>query len=299
MPSVRDHSKRRPILGFFLIVLNIPILIGAVGLQIWGRAEDEPFLPIFLGLVLAVIAVTLINMGRCFIRLRATDVLSRDNRPPVLYLRSFKADGKGQPPMPLGGGLVPMLIGDVARSSFEDRLGHILSAIGPFIAIGNPEESGPPKGAARLYLSNEEWKERITELLSRAACVVVQAGSSQGLAWELETISKKCDPTKLVIGLPAGSSEKAVDCAEFERFREITAHIFKQPLPDISKDSRFICFDDSWKPFLVYTGKKRVDMPQLGDHNPKLQLSVLEHLRRGFRRSVTLEHKEALRHKVA
>ena len=131
---------------------------------------------------------------------------------PVLYLRSFKADLRGQPAGPSGGGALPALIVQLSRKSFEDKLAAALSNIGPFIAVGSPWEQDPPSGAARLYLSNEEWKPRVEELLNAAACVVIQAGGSPGLVWELETIVHKCDPTKVVIALPSGTVESSVDC---------------------------------------------------------------------------------------
>ncbi|HEV3040935.1 MAG TPA: hypothetical protein VHA33_24420 [Candidatus Angelobacter sp.] len=278
--------------GILILVGTLILICSVLVLLIAASDSDASTSSLWIlgaAVVVFLLATYLIDLGRSLRRLRAVDVLASDRRPPVLYLRSFKADARGQPQAVPGA--LPTFLVQLSRKSFEEKLARTLDSIGPFIAIGDPKESVPPSGAARLYLSNEEWQERVTELLDRAGFIVIQAGDSEGLVWELDTILKKCDPTKLLIALPAGSSDRTIDCAEYNRFRNVTAHLFRDPLPNISKDSRFMYFDNNWRPLLLRTDKKLADMPIPQTGSPGIQQSVLACLQKRFAGKVALEGK--------
>jgi hypothetical protein len=122
----------------------------------------------------------------------AGDVVARDSRPPVLYLRSFESDR------------------DV--SAVEERLAHLLGEIGPFVALGRPGEKLPKLGAARDYVGEAEWRDWVVGMLGRAALVVMRAGRTAGLGWELAQCVRRLDPRRLVVLVP-------VDRGEYEAFR--------------------------------------------------------------------------------
>lgn len=63
-----------------------------------------------------------------------------------------------------------------------------VSAIGPWIALGNPADFVPPNGAARTYVADEEWQAQFQDLAARAACCVMVAGLSDQVRWELSTL---------------------------------------------------------------------------------------------------------------
>ena len=120
------------------------------------QVEQESFqywLLVGLAVVLAAVAALAFDVGK---RLRAPSVaelLAGDPRPPVVYLRSFAADL---------GAAVDEIVGDgrliLPAATDEEALVEVLSAIGPVIAIGRPAEKLPLRGAARLYVSDDDWQ---------------------------------------------------------------------------------------------------------------------------------------------
>lgn len=76
----------------------------------------------------------------------ATEILKRDHRRPVLYLRAFRDDlfrSTGTP------SLVGYIFWD---PTVEEKLALKMRGVGPFVAIGKPGEHLPQLGAARMYV---------------------------------------------------------------------------------------------------------------------------------------------------
>lgn len=130
----------------------------------------------------------------------AREVLRHDTRPPVLYLRSFRDDGSGL--------RMPSWVAYKSHErteSDEERMVRYLRSVGPVVAIGRPGESLPELGAARMYVSDDQWQAVVVELMSRAALVVLRLGSSPGLLWEFDTLATTVPPGKILLRL--GSAE--------------------------------------------------------------------------------------------
>jgi hypothetical protein len=106
--------------------------------------------------------------------------LSNDQRPPVLFLRSFDDDK-----------LAPNL-GDVLQPD-----GEALS--GPDIALGNPDDYLPAPGAARIYCDHDKWRDEFVALAAKAQIVIVLEGVTEGLAWELSHIRQSIAPEKTFV----------------------------------------------------------------------------------------------------
>jgi hypothetical protein len=118
----------------------------------------------------------------------AGETLSQDKRPPIVYLRSFDADDKAEPD--------------------EHVLAKILQETGPFIAIGRPGDTLPPfGGASRFYVEDENWRQVVADLLDRAALVVLRAGKTEGLSWEVSQCRARLSTGKLAILVPSDKSE--------------------------------------------------------------------------------------------
>ena len=151
-------------------------------------------------------------------RHRAPDgraVIAADTRPPVLYLRAFTADEH------------TAVVGRLGSQMFrteEQRLSWAFERVGPFVAIGRPGESPPPVGAARLYSDNAHWRDEVTQLVGRAAVVVIAAGSGAGLQWEIELVVRSHDPRRTVLLIPFGA-------AGYEDFRGRCGQLFPRSLP--------------------------------------------------------------------
>lgn len=123
----------------------------------------------------------------------AQAVMRSDRRAPILVLRSFVDDD---------------LQGREDRSwfrsadTFEEVLADRLWSFGPVIAIGQPGEPIPRAGAARDYVSHDAWQQRVHALAADAAMIVIIAGRTAGIVWELEHASRAGVLAKVVLVIP-------------------------------------------------------------------------------------------------
>jgi hypothetical protein len=62
----------------------------------------------------------------------------------------------------------------------------VTASIGPWVALGSPEDYFAPDGAARKYASDSNWMEEFHQLAGRAACFLMEAGNTDNLKWELQ-----------------------------------------------------------------------------------------------------------------
>lgn len=113
-----------------------------------------------------------------------------DNRAPVLLLRSFVDDS------------IPLFAWRSQSNTLEDLLEARLNRHGPVITLGRPGEQLPPTGAAREYILHNHWQVKITELLQQSRLVVLIAGISQGIGWELDQIVREGLLSKTIIVFP-------------------------------------------------------------------------------------------------
>jgi hypothetical protein len=204
----------------------------------------------FSGLLIAIVA------GYCLVRAKRFDVepaqvvLQRDPRPPIVYLRSFKADSS--------------VSRSVGRAGFnftteEGEIAEMLAGIGPIIAIGRPGETLSYQGAARLYVKDSDWQQEVLSLLEAAPLVIVRAGGTPGLQWEIETSVKIVKPERLVFLLPLNRKG-------YEQFRRRNAEYFPRGLPDytgwrypVTTVRAVLFFDWDWAPHLrTHTGSARL-----------------------------------------
>ena len=140
----------------------------------------------------------------------ASDVLTDDRRPPVLYLRPFRRDADVFVEVPRHGReLLLDWLRAVARRAggrfltLEEYLRpEIEATLGPFVALGNPLDFVPPEGAARDYSADDAWRDQFLRLVGRAGCVVMAVGVSDQVAWELERL-RALAPSRLFVLTPA------------------------------------------------------------------------------------------------
>jgi hypothetical protein len=109
----------------------------------------------------------------------AEDLLQDPQFRPIVYLRSFSVEKE--------------------VSAEERALFSMLRNVGPFVAIGRPSEWAPRLGAYRLYLKDSEWKAAVGALMKRSLLVVILAGTSDGLRWELEFCHETLNPNHIII----------------------------------------------------------------------------------------------------
>jgi hypothetical protein len=87
--------------------------------------------------------------------------------------------------------------------TFEEYLAEALSnSIGPFVALGSPEDYLPPEGALRAYADDTHWKEIFHRFARQSACIVAEVGASANLRWEFSQICHEGMQEKLFIFTP-------------------------------------------------------------------------------------------------
>jgi hypothetical protein len=157
-------------------------------------------------------------------------------RKPALYLRSFALEQWDRPT------IREFLFGP--RTTAEQRLSKILRAVGPMLAIGRPNEKLPPIGAARLYVSDALWRQKVADIAQVSRLVVWTTGISEGLRWELSHLLASVPIERIILWahphlLGLGRAERQV---EWKNFRESLGKLLPQPLPEKLGETRFICF---------------------------------------------------------
>lgn len=194
---------------------------------------------------LAAIFFPLFHFSKKLTARSAEETLARDPRAPVLLLRSFRYDTDRtlrQWGVRLAAGLIG---GHPQTTSPEQALVGELGVIGPVVAIGKPGERLPKLGAARLYVADDQWQDKVRELSSRAALTVLGIGESDGLFWELERIVGQADPTRVLLYEPPLAKERD---GIYARFVERANRVLPRSLPAQLGIARYIGFHADWTP---------------------------------------------------
>src|SRR4051812_19196812 len=76
------------------------------------------------------------------------------------------------------------------------------SHLGRLVALGNPTNRVLPKGAARLFFSDEEWRRAVEKLTEASCCILASSVGSKNVVWELKHIRSVGHHTKLFILTP-------------------------------------------------------------------------------------------------
>lgn len=170
--------------------------------------------------------------------LSAEEVIRNDTRPPVLYLRSFRDD--------------EMIARTITFKSVEQEMKLGLFDIGPFIAFAEPRNEPPDPGAARIYASQEHWKEKAREEMSKAQLVILRMCDSPSFWWEVQEAIERVKPERLVFLIPG----EKID-GEYERFRRQANEWLSYKLPEhkikwspFGPHGGILYFEPDWTPHL-------------------------------------------------
>ena len=208
---------------------------------------DRPFLLYGVALTAIALGIRLIVRGK---KLRTRDVedviREKENcpdneRPNFLYLRSFfldEADAQQRIPMP-GGLSAPI-------NPWESGLASAFGKVGDLVAIGRPGEKLATTGAARLYVTEDEWQDRVLELIGKSEIVVWTYGESDGLLWEISQLEKRVSPEKLILAFPFWNLKMKTRQSLWKEAKQKLETIFPKPLPNTIGKSLFIGFDKDW-----------------------------------------------------
>ncbi|MGW0890760.1 hypothetical protein [Saccharopolyspora sp. NPDC002578] len=137
----------------------------------------------------------------------------------------------------------------------EEQVARAVDRFGRMVALGDPADRMPRPGAERSYSSDESWQQEVLAALGRADLVLLTAGPGDNLAWEVDQVLHRNDPTRLVILISHRRHQ-------YEEFADTLGSRFPAGLPRLPKSKirnwifrgRFvhaaIWFDAAWNPHL-------------------------------------------------
>ena len=235
-------------LGYLFLVIGA-VLLGTAWLRVWGTDVGALAVAVAGGLAIWM-GLPMVKKGRALRSTSATEAVSKDRRPPVLFLRAFNLDDQAP---------------EVERS-----LVFALKQAGPVIAIGKPGESVALPGAHRDYVSDDDWQDKVLGMIDSCRFTVWVYGSTEGLKWEIRNLVKILPPEKIVIVLPWWDVPLNKRADLWREARTTLDEVLPMELPQECGAALFVRFDPDWTPVLVSAEKRSLAyrMATLDIHNP-------------------------------
>jgi TM2 domain-containing membrane protein YozV len=215
--SVWMHPRLRKGLWVKLAGVNFLALCAAFAVLDDSRVFGDEWRESWLVVPALALFVLMAQRGIVFLRtgwkyeiVSAEEALKRDGRPPVVFIRSFKDDHVIVAATSRANKWYGNIFLWTAAVSIEQELASIMNRVGPVVAIGRPGEPLPELGAARLYVGDDQWQNKITEMMKQSRLVVIRGGTSANLWWEIEQAARVLPLRKLVI-VVLGKGEETRD----------------------------------------------------------------------------------------
>jgi len=251
----RTRARLLKVSGVALLMIAV---LGLIALQaIWQQAPFWQSALLFALLVVVVaVGIGSYTRGKRMSAPPADALIASDPRPPVLYLRSFKDDLVTAEPQQTGLGGLLGAITSAATGTEEEQLADAMKEVGPFVAIGRPGEPLPELGAARVYVGDTEWQDRVRQLMSSAQLVVLRGGGTAGLQWEVRNVFANVSPERIVFLLPYDPEQYEVFRQRAEEYTPCRLPPYPPgKIPSAGSIRGILLFEHDWTPhFLVLTG---------------------------------------------
>jgi hypothetical protein len=251
----RIFGERKPFFPFLFVgqavVGTLPVLC-LLTLTLWISGRTELAWK-SAGLILIWLVVPL-PLGRHLIRLgrrikwepSIQERLTRDGRPPVLYVRSFVQENQffvvgrhsrygayasswhasvSEPEMNIG-------------ITLEEYLSMAINeSVGPFVALGSPEDYISPGGAARVYCRDDNWMRQFDTLARQSACIIAQFGKSNHMRWEFDHLRREGLQERLCI--ITRHTEQEMFWERLKGIPDVSWLQFSDDLAELGYDLRF------------------------------------------------------------
>lgn len=181
-------------------------------------------LAMIAALAFASVARWVRSAARARVRKSAAEARALDQRPPIVFLRSFKDDQveiaeSRWTALRFAFGLMR------GRAPLDHLLLEEFSQYGPVVAIGRPGEVVPPYGAWRNYVDNtdgEQWKLEVAELVRAASAVVMVIDDTPGVMWEIEHLAAMDHLPKTLFLAPPRIRDAALNATVWRSLSDAT-----------------------------------------------------------------------------
>jgi hypothetical protein len=202
LPRPVGYSGQRPTSHIPYSLIGVAAGTSGVVVLSWTKGS---FLGAMWGFAMIAVAGSCFNLARRKKARSGEVALSTDNRPPVLFLRSFRTDLIPAGSRTLGLSQYLIFHPNYWRAQSGGNvltLGELLQAdvethIGPFIALGDPNDYLPGPGPAKVYRANENWRDAFAGIAKKSQAIIVVEGRTEGLTWELSYLRSSVPPEKI------------------------------------------------------------------------------------------------------
>jgi hypothetical protein len=287
------QAWRLPLSWIFALVGAPFVLLGITALTAFSNPSGppdslgDPTALVLLAFFLTspIVGVLLLGIAEhfgltwrlCNRQFNAADAEAKDPRPPILYLRPFKADRIRFSTLRTRTNLFRRFLGffstaalldadSATRPTGEELIVSVIDLLGPVIAVGKPGESVAPGGAARLYLDDDEWQDVVREYMKRSQLILLFAGTTPHFAWEIEALfrNEPFVPTLMFLPFFRRYRQRKVD-----QFAAIFTEASGLELPENLEDARAVFFPNRAK-VVVLQDRGDYDEQLLNSVNPFL-----------------------------
>jgi hypothetical protein len=218
--SAAGHSAarlRRSIGVMVLVVVAVGVGVTGLALVLAGAAmgslgddsvELETGVPNLstlmwmIGLVVLGVSVALHRFARRISMFWASLAVLGDQRPPILYLRSFADDRLRLRVAPLVRPSLLERLSSRRKQGFEEVMAEELQQYGPLSAVGEPGRKLAPIGFAREHLPDIDWQSGVQQRMYQSGVIVVTVGRSRGLEWEIQELISTGSWRKVIFVFP-------------------------------------------------------------------------------------------------
>jgi hypothetical protein len=178
------------ILGVLILVIGLPLILA---LRLGGALLGPAIILVIAGMY------AMFTRARRVLQPSADLARQNDTRPPILFLRSFQDDKfKLKERVRVAGVPTNQPI------RMEEALGLRLRDFGPFLAVGEPGEGLPQLGAARAYLSDDQWQAAVLNWIKESRLIAMLCGPTRWIHWEMQNIIAFRRLDRVLLLLPPG-----------------------------------------------------------------------------------------------
>ena len=212
------------------------------------------------GIVLLVAGAIIFRIARRIAAVHARQLMLRDPRPPVLYLRAFGDDWQKLWTATFGR---PSLVERFTLrrfDRFEEVLVRHLSRYGPVIAVNRPGTRLAPIGAARETIEPADWQSAVANWMAQSALIVFLAPptrATQGLQWELQAVSEYGYWDKTLVVVPPVRAEHLQ--RRWQEFRAAYAGLWPFTVPGPVEDPRALVLAFRRGQWIAITADRRTE----------------------------------------